>query len=74
MGFKGQRTHNDHQKLFKFNIVHTNPTWRRKWPPRWPPKPINDHNYVNIHSNLIILVAIYGFQGAKNTFRSSYIV
>ncbi len=64
--------------MFKFTIVHTNPTSRLKWPPRWPkrwpPKPINDHNYVNIHTHLIILVAIHRFQGAKNTFISSDIV
>ena len=41
-----------------------------KWHPRWPPKPLNDHNYVTINSNLMILVSIPRLLGAKNTLRS----
>ena len=41
-----------------------------RWRPSWPPKPLNDHNYVTINSNLIILVSIPRFFGAKNTLRS----
>ena len=74
MGFKGQRTHLDHHTLYKFIILHPNPKWRPKWPPRYPPKPMNDHNYVFIHSTLMDLVSIPTFQGAKNTLRSSDIV
>ena len=41
-----------------------------RWRPIWPPKPLNDHNYVTINSNLMILVSIPRFLGAKNTLRS----
>ena len=41
-----------------------------RWRPRWPPKPLNDHNTVTINSNLMILVSISRFWGAKNTVRS----
>jgi len=41
-----------------------------RWRPRWPPKPLNDHNSVTINSNLMILVSIPRFLGAKNTLRS----
>ena len=41
-----------------------------RWRPRWPPKPLNDHNYVTNNTNLMILVSIPRFLGAKNTLRS----
>ena len=41
-----------------------------RWRPRWLPKPFNDHNSVTINSNLMILVSIPRFLGAKNTLRS----
>jgi hypothetical protein len=41
-----------------------------RWRPRWLPKRLNDHNSVTIHSNLMILVSIPRFLGAKNTVRS----
>ena len=41
-----------------------------RWRPKWPPKPLHDHNYVTINSNVMILVSIPRFFGAKNTFRS----
>ena len=40
-----------------------------RWHPRWPPKPLNDHNYVTVNSNFMILVSIPRFFGAKNTLR-----
>ena len=39
-----------------------------RWRPRWPPEPLNDHNYVTINSNLMILMSIPRFWGARNTF------
>ena len=41
-----------------------------RWRPRWSPKPLSDHNSVTINSNLMILVSIPRFFGAKNTLRS----
>ena len=41
-----------------------------RWRPRWPPKPLKDHNYVTINSNLMILISIPRFLGARNTLRS----
>ena len=40
-----------------------------RWRPRWPPKCLNDHNYVTINTNLMILVSIPRLLGAKNTLR-----
>jgi len=34
-----------------------------RWRPRWPPKRLNDHNYVTINTNLMILVSIPRFWG-----------
>jgi len=53
--------------LINISKVYHNRTSRKLFVSRWPPKPINDHNYVTIQSNLMNLVSIPRFKGAKNT-------
>ena len=40
-----------------------------RWRPRWPPKLSNGHKSVTTNSNLMILVSIPMFSGARNTFK-----
>ena len=42
-----------------------------RWRPKWPPKPLCANNSVTMNSNVMILVSIPRFLGARNTLRSS---
>ena len=58
-----------------YNILKVYQSWTpgklffSRWRPRWPPKPLNDHNYVTVNPNLMILMSMPRFWGARNTLK-----
>ena len=59
-----------------YNILKVYQSWTpgklffSRWRPRWPPKPLNDHNYVTVNSNVMILMSMPRFWGARSTIKN----